>query len=74
MTACDNIDMIVRHAGGYGLCIFTCKDAGNYIDSYRSQKLKPMLGNDATVLMEYFAKKALDMGLFYNNLLAVASE
>jgi zinc finger SWIM domain-containing protein 3 len=65
MRACDNINSVIKHTGGYSNCTFTRKDARNYIDSYRKQKLKSFLGNDATVLMEYFEKKKLQDPRFF---------
>lgn len=66
MSAPYNIETVMRHAGGPGKCTFTCKDARNYLDGYRRQKMKPLLGNDALVLTEYFEKKRLqDPNLFF---------
>lgn len=50
----QNIDMVITHAGGYGKCTFTRKDARNHIENHRKEKLKPLLGKDVLVLMEYF--------------------
>lgn len=55
----ENIDMVIKHAGGYGKCTFTRKDARNHIDAHRRRRMKPLSGNDALALMEYFEKKSL---------------
>jgi hypothetical protein len=34
-----NFMMVIDHAGGYGKCTFTKRDAINHIDKYRREKL-----------------------------------
>jgi hypothetical protein len=66
MPAHENIDMVISHASGYVKYTFTRKNARNYIDSHRRKKMKSLLGNDASILMDYFVKKKLrDNNFFY---------
>jgi hypothetical protein len=51
------IDHASGYASGYGKCTFTRKDARNHIDKHRKIRLKPLLGNDALILMGYFDQK-----------------
>jgi hypothetical protein len=53
----QNTDMVIDHTGDYSKCIFIRKDARNHIDKHRKIRLKPLLGNDALVLMNYFDQK-----------------
>jgi FAR1 DNA-binding domain len=60
-----NIQMVIEHAGGYGKCTFTKRDARNHIDKNRREKLSIIKGSDAQSLMEYFQKKELRDSNFY---------
>jgi hypothetical protein len=53
----DNIDIVIRSAGGYGKCTFTRRDVRNHLDKYKRQKLRAVGGDDAVLLADYFQKK-----------------
>jgi FAR1 DNA-binding domain len=67
MPALLNITTVIKHAGGYGKCPFTCKDARNHIDKYRREKARHLSGNDSYILMDYFEKKMImDPNFFFS--------
>ena len=39
-----NIKLVISHAGGYGKCTFSDRDARNHIDTYRRGKLGRVKG------------------------------
>jgi FAR1 DNA-binding domain len=51
MTLKDNIDVVIKSAGGYGKCTFTRRDARNYLDKFRRKKLRAVGGDDACCLL-----------------------
>jgi len=62
----DNIEIVLKNAGGYWKGTFTRKDARNHLDKYRRQKIKAIGGDDALLLTEYFEKKQLtDRDFFF---------
>lgn len=62
MPANININLVICNAGGYGKCTFTARDARNYLDQYRREKVKDVRG--AEILMDE-KKKLKDPSLFY---------
>jgi zinc finger SWIM domain-containing protein 3 len=62
-----NITTVIKHAGGYGKCPFTRKNARNHIDKYRREKVMHFPGNDSFVLMDYFEMKMImDSNFFFS--------
>lgn len=57
LSTTDNIELVLKMAGGYFKGTFTRKDARNHIDKYKRTKLRALGGDDASLLADYFDKK-----------------
>ncbi|XP_078181731.1 protein FAR-RED IMPAIRED RESPONSE 1-like [Carex rostrata] len=66
LPTADNIDLVLKMAGGYYKGTFTRKDARNHIDKYKRGKLRALGGDDAKLLADYFERKQLcDLNFWY---------
>jgi FAR1 DNA-binding domain len=70
MAPKNNIDVVIKSAGGYGKCTFMRRDARNYLDKYIRRKLRAVGGDDAVLLVDYFEKKnwRIEISSFLTNL------
>lgn len=67
MTPSDNIESVLKHAGGYWKGTFTRRDARNHIDSYRRDKIRSIGGDDALLLTDYFKlKQSTDRNFWFS--------
>lgn len=66
LSPANNIELVLKMAGGYFKGTFTRKDARNHIDNYKRGKLRALGGHDANLLADYFEKKQLyDSNFWY---------